>query len=245
MDRVVGVIPARYASTRFPGKMLADVHGKPLVVRTLEAVQRAEVFDEILVATDDERIRDAVAHAGGHAVMTDLHRPSGSDRVLAALKDVDADIVANIQGDEPLIPAAGLDGAVRLLTGSERFEVTTAAVPLERERITDPNAVKVVTDKRGKALYFSRSIIPYPREGDPPQQLYRRHVGLYVFRRKTLEDFCRWPQSELEQCEKLEQLRLLHHGVAIGVLDIETAPPGVDTPEDLELVRSLFITQQA
>ncbi len=243
MTKVVGVIPARFASTRFPVKMLADLAGKALVVRTWENACRTKTLDEVLVATDDDRIADVITQAGGKAVMTSPDLPSGSDRVLAALEGIPADIIANIQGDEPLLPPGTIDNAVRLLFDNQHFQVTTAAVPLEPDRLQDPNAVKVVVDKTGRALYFSRSMIPFAREGNPPLHLYRRHIGLYVYRRDALASFCSWPQSELEQCEKLEQLRLLEHGVSIGVLDIPEAPPGVDTVEDLEQVKAIFARQ--
>lgn len=237
---VAGVIPARWGSTRLPGKMLAMIGDQPLIVRTYQAALRAASLDSVLVATDDSRIADAVEAVGGQAIMTDPDLPSGSDRVLAALEGIDADIVVNLQGDEPLLPAKVIDKTVRLLLVRDDFDVATAASPLVKEDLANPNAVKVVADLEGKALYFSRSQIPYPRRDHPPGPLFRRHVGIYVYRRKALEAFCSWPQSELEYCEGLEQLRLLAHGIAIGVVNVDPIPPGVDTAEDLEAVRKLF-----
>lgn len=244
--RVIGIIPARWESRRLQGKMLANLGGKPLVVRTLEVASRCQLLDEVLVATDDERIQEAIASEGSRAIMTSPELKSGSDRILAALEtleDETAEIIVNIQGDEPLLPETVIDKTVKLLLDNPEFGVTTAACPLESYRREDPNAVKVVTDLNGRALYFSRSVLPYPRQDSPPDHLYRRHIGIYVYRREILKAFCSWPRSELEYCEKLEQLRLLEHGISIGVVDVEDVPPGVDTREDLRRIRRLFPNQ--
>lgn len=238
--KVVGVIPARYASTRLHGKMLLDVAGKPLVVRTLEAARSAKMLDRLLVATDDPRIQKAVEAEGGEAVLTAPELPSGSDRVLAALSNVEADVVVNIQGDEPLLPGEVIDQCVNLLLHRPDFGVTTAASPLKPDDLHNPNVVKVVISNDHKALYFSRAPIPFPRTKKLMTRLYRRHIGLYVFRRKVLEYYCGWPESELEKCESLEQLRLLAHGVDIGLVDVPEIPPGVDTEEDLNRVREQY-----
>lgn len=242
--RVVGVIPARWASTRLPGKMLADIAGVPLIVHTLDAARRASSLDEIVVATDDERIASAVRSAGGTTVLTDPALPSGSDRAWAAMRDRPGEIIVNIQGDEPLLPGGVIDATVSLLLRRDDFAVTTAAAPLAREALEDPNAVKVVADDGGRALYFSRAPIPFPRDeargGSDSPSLFRLHIGLYAFRRETLERFCSWPPSPLERCERLEQLRLLEHGVAVGVADVRYEAAGVDSPEDLERVRRLL-----
>ncbi|MBZ0265277.1 3-deoxy-manno-octulosonate cytidylyltransferase [bacterium] len=240
MPRIACVIPARWGSTRLPGKMLADVAGKPLIVRTWETVNSAKIFDTVLVATDNERIRDAIKVAGGNAVMTDPELPSGSDRVLAALEGIDADIVANVQGDEPLLPAEVIRKTTQLLVEREDFGVTTAACPLSKEHLQIPDIVKVTVDNFQRALYFSRAPIPFARSKKPNESLFRRHIGLYVYRREILEKFCSWDVEALEECESLEQLRLLAHGVAIGVADVGEIPPGVDTIEDLHRIRVMF-----
>ncbi len=234
---ILAVIPARWGSSRLPGKMLADIAGKPLILYTLLNVSHCKSIDELIVATDDERIIDAVKSAGFTAVMTDPALPSGSDRVWAAAKDHPAEIIVNVQGDEPLLPVAVIDRAVALLKDTSHFDVTTAACPLPQERHTDPAAVKVVTGLDGRALYFSRAAIPYGREGHLDPELIRLHVGIYVFRRKALKAFCSWSPTPLEQSERLEQLRMLEHGMSVGVVDVPGAGRGVDTKEDLELVR--------
>lgn len=238
--KVLGVIPARFASTRLPGKMLKDVAGKPLIVRTWEAAKKADILDDVLVAADDQRIVDAIRTAGGRAVMTDPNLPSGSDRIFVAAKKLDVDIIVNVQGDEPLIPVEVIEKTVRLMLEHEEFDVTTAATPLEENELEDPNAVKVVTNRYQQALYFSRATIPFPREGKAIQIPGRKHVGIYAYRKPVLEAFCALTPSPLEECERLEQLRLLENGFTIGVADVQCRLVGVDTPEDLEKVRQRF-----
>ncbi|MCB2201072.1 3-deoxy-manno-octulosonate cytidylyltransferase [bacterium] len=242
--KVAGIIPARWGSTRLPQKMLADVAGKPLIVRTYEAAKRASSLDIVLVATDDKRLKDAVEAAGGRAVLTDPELPSGSDRIWAAAKDLDADILVNLQGDEPLMPAGVIDAIVQLLLDDATFDVTTASAPLEEKDLANPDVVKVAVAEGGRALYFSRAPIPFPRGNQPPGPLFRRHIGIYVYRREALEAFCSWPPSPLEQTERLEQLRLLEHGRSIGVADVNCDSIGVDTEADLERVRELFLRRE-
>lgn len=238
--KVAGIIPARWGSTRLPQKMLADVAGKPLIVRTFEAAKRASTLDFVLVATDDARLKAAVEAAGGQAVLTDPELPSGSDRVWAAARELDADILVNLQGDEPLMPAAVIDATVQMLRNNDRFDVTTAAAPLEEAQLANPDVVKVVATEDGRALYFSRASVPFPRGNQPPGPLFRRHIGIYVYRREVLEAFCSWSPSPLEQMERLEQLRLLEHGRTIGVTDVICDSIGVDTEADLEKVQDIF-----
>lgn len=235
---VVGVIPARWGSTRLPGKMLAEISGKPLILHTLLNAEHAKTLDKLIVATDDERIAEAVRPSGHEVIMTDPDLPSGSDRIWAAVQDREEyDIIVNIQGDEPLLPVGVIDRTVERLLGDESLEVTTAACPLPPQRHDNPSAVKVVVDQQGLALYFSRAPIPAFRSTPVVPSLLRLHVGLYVFRREALRRFCQWPRTPLERAEKLEQLRLLEHGVAVGVVDVPGAGRGVDTEEDLEQVR--------
>ncbi|MBS1262635.1 MAG: 3-deoxy-manno-octulosonate cytidylyltransferase [Calditrichaeota bacterium] len=240
-SRVVAVIPARFASTRLPGKMLADVAGKPLVARTIETVLRCGTPDQVLVATDDDRIAAVARDAGVEAVLTDPEHPSGSDRIHAAIAGREADIVVNVQGDEPAMPPEMIDGTVRLLLERPDAGVATAASPLDVRAWSNPNVVKIAVAADGRALYFSRAPIPRSRDGRFPSRHAHRHVGLYVFRRPALDRFCSLPPSPLEKLEKLEQLRLLEDGRVVVVhLVLDAGPGGVDTAEDLQRMRTLY-----
>ena len=243
--KVVGVIPSRWGSTRFPGKSLALIAGKPLVVRVLERVRLAKRLDEVWVATDDERIRSAVEAAGGKAVMTKPDHPSGTDRIAEAVAGTDAEVVLNIQGDEPLIDPGLIDAVAESLEGDGAWDMATAATPIgSAEELWSPDVVKVVTDGAGGALYFSRSPIPHVRGAaagsDPVEGAHWRHVGLYGYRRAFLEKMVRTPVCELERLEKLEQLRALWLGGRIRVLFCEESGVGVDRPEDVARVEALL-----
>jgi len=242
--RAVGVIPARWHSTRFPGKSLAVLCGKPLIVWVVENARRARMLDALIVATDDERILRAVRDCGVEAVLTRAEHPSGTDRVAEAVRNVEADIVVNIQGDEPLIDPGLIDRLVRALLARRDWDMATAAAPMvRREQVAVPGVVKVVCDAEGRALYFSRSVIPFARgapEGIGPVPLYRRHIGIYAYRKTFLERLVATPPCELEQTECLEQLRALFIGARILVLDSHEQGIGVDTPEDLEYVAQLI-----
>lgn len=229
--RTVAVIPARYASTRFPGKVLAPLAGKPMIQHVYERA-RASMADDCLIAADDARVVAAVEGFGGRAVMTDPALPSGTDRICAALAGMQADIVINVQGDEPLLPTSVIDELIALMKGPEQFPMATVAVPGSREHLDDPNKVKAVVDASGRALYFSRSMIPYLRTGGTDMPVYL-HWGIYAYRRETLERFVKLPPGRLENCEKLEQLRALENGIPIQVLFSRLESVGVDTPEDL------------
>ena len=246
---IVAIIPARFASTRFPGKPLSDIHGKPMVRHVWERVQAARSIERVVVATDDERIAAVVRGFGGEAAMTSPDHVSGTDRVAEAVRGMAADIVVNVQGDEPLLDPVAVDAAVGVLQGDAALDVTTLSVPLlDAEEMLSPSVVKVVVDGRGRALYFSRSPLPFVRRGGSfrgsaeaavAEGLARKHVGLYAFRRQALERFVALPPSRLEQAEALEQLRALENGMSIAVVPIGTpAGPAVDTPEDLENVRA-------
>ncbi|MCB2211917.1 3-deoxy-manno-octulosonate cytidylyltransferase [bacterium] len=238
---IIAVIPARYASVRFPGKMLADLNGLPLVVRTFQNTKRCTMIDDVLVATDDERIVAAIQAAGGDAILTDPALPSGTDRIHAAILGQPGDIVVNVQGDEPLLPPELVDDTVRMLLDHPEADASTAATPATERDYTDPNVVKVACAENGRALYFSRAPIPHQREGGVPDKLALRHIGLYVYRRETLNQFCMLTPSPLEACEKLEQLRLLEDGGTMVVhVTGDAGPGGVDTAEDLERVKSLM-----
>jgi 3-deoxy-manno-octulosonate cytidylyltransferase (CMP-KDO synthetase) len=244
------VIPARYASTRLPGKPLIPLCGEPMIVHVLRRAREAGA-SEIVVATDDARIAEVVGHAGARAVMTRADHPSGTDRlaeVAALLGYPDEAIVVNLQGDEPLMDPACIRDVAETLAAAEAADIATLGVriadPLE---ITNPNAVKVVVDRRGRALYFSRAPIPWVRstyrQGVTPHAVptdvpVLRHVGLYAYRARTLARLTGLPPTPLEQAESLEQLRALEHGMVIQVRIHEgaTPPPGVDTPEDVPVV---------
>jgi 3-deoxy-manno-octulosonate cytidylyltransferase (CMP-KDO synthetase) len=237
---VVAVIPARWASTRFPGKSMAELAGEPMIVHVVRRALEARTIDHVIVATDDEFIAEAAAGAGAEAVMTG-ECPSGTDRVAVAIADrSEWEIVINVQGDEPLLSGDNIDVLVEGLLADDEVRMSTLCRPLEAERAEDPNAVKVVRDLRGRALYFSRSPIPYPRHREAAWKLWRLHLGIYGFRRDTLAEFVALPPSELEQAEGLEQLRALEHGIPILVLDAPHPAFGVDTPEDLERVEKII-----
>lgn len=226
------VIPARYASSRFPGKPLAMLAGKPMICHVCEKAAASKA-DYVLVATDDQRIADVVTQYGYTAVMTASDHPSGTDRIAEAVKKAasDVDIVINVQGDEPLIPTSAIDDLIDLMEGNAACEMATIAVPGNRDTMTENN-VKVVFGCDGKALYFSRSMIPFARKGGVPDQVYL-HWGIYAYRRATLEKFVALPAGRLEKSEMLEQLRALENGIGIYVLTCNLESIGVDTPEDL------------
>jgi len=234
--RVLGVIPARLGSTRLPNKPLQLLAGEPLITRVIQRVMEQGVMQELVVATDSHMIAQVVERAGVRAVLTHDGHLSGTDRVAEAARRLEFagfEVVANIQGDEPFLPREALAGAVERVAGGD--DIGTAASPLAVEHAADPARVKVVTDARGRALYFSRAVIPHRREPtDPAEGLYWQHVGLYVYTRAALERWVAAPPSPAELAERLEQLRALHCGLTIGVARLtEPALPGVDTPEDL------------
>ena len=239
--RTVGVIPARWGSTRFPGKSLHPICGRPLVVWVAEAVRRAAGLDEVIVATDDARIAAAVRDTGVSVVMTHPDLPSGTDRVAAAAQPEDDDIIVNIQGDEPLIAPGLIEAlAVRLRTDAA-YQMATAACPIRTSRELEARTVvKVVCDADGGALYFSRLPIPCRRDGDPDLQsdLYLRHVGIYAYRGAFIKRLVQEPPCALERTESLEQLRALYIGGRIAVLRTAHSGCGVDIPEDVGIVEA-------
>lgn len=235
----LGVIPARYASTRFPGKSLAEICGKPLICWVVENALKAKRLDEVIVATDDERIVEAVKGLNARAVMTREDHQSGTDRIAEAVEGTAADAIVNIQGDEPLIDPGLIDELAGVLQESGDFDMATAAAVIDDVKMLGrPQVVKVVCDRNRKALYFSRSVIPHIRDGviEENLPLYRRHIGIYAYRREFLMRMVAEPPCELEKAEKLEQLRALHIGGRIAVLDTEESGIGVDTPDDAAIV---------
>ena len=240
---MIAVIPSRYASTRLPGKPLVDICGKPMVQHVYERVRRVSLFDEVLVATDDERILNAVKAFGGAACMTSPDCPSGSDRLIEVAKSHPADVYVNVQGDEPLVEPASIEKLARAMLDDPSLQMGTLCYSISAEQAQNPKLVKVVRAHNGNALYFSRSPIPFPRPGGIAPQ-YFGHLGMYAYRREFLMNFGNLPYSPLENTEKLEQLRVLQAGIAIRVLEVEATGPGVDTPEDLEAVRRI-LTEKA
>ena len=245
-QRIIGIIPARFASTRFPGKPLTLIAGKPLIQRVVEQCQQAKWLSEVVVATDDERIFSAV-RGFCRVEMTRADHPSGSDRIAEVAGRIPCDAVVNIQGDEPLIDPTVVDAVASALA---QDEMSTAATPIKNPAEYDnPNVVKVVVNAAGRALYFSRRTIPYLREAarqPPAEQLasfpFLKHLGIYGFRRETLLRLVQYPVSPLEHAEKLEQLRALDHGIGIAVVTVEYDSIGVDVPEDVARVEKLLAT---
>ncbi|BCA79541.1 3-deoxy-manno-octulosonate cytidylyltransferase [Desulfuromonas sp. AOP6] len=246
---VTAIIPARFASTRFPGKPLADLMGKPMIQWVYERTMQAEVVDKVIVATDDHSIYDAVQAFGGVAAMTCGDHPTGTDRLAEVAATLKSDLIVNVQGDEPLIDPAMIEAAVRPLLHDPSIPMGTLKTPIRDAReFLSPHVVKVVTDHNDFALYFSRSPIPYPRDfyaeidANPTKVGAFKHVGLYVYRRDFLISYPHLPATHLERTENLEQLRALEHGYRIKVVSTDLISHGVDTPEDLDRVRGLLTT---
>ena len=238
MARALGIIPARYDSSRFPGKPLAPLNGKPMLQHVYEAARRASRLDDVWVATDDERIRDAVQRFGGTAVMTSRDHESGTDRVAEAARRSDAGIIINIQGDQPLIGAEALDALVAAFDADPDLPMATLYEPLaSAEDYLDPNVVKLVADQHGNALYFSRS--PIPHQKGAPRGCFK-HVGVYGFRRPFLMEFTRMGRSELERLESLEQLRVLEAGHKIRLVRSSGCSISVETPADIDKVQAMM-----
>jgi 3-deoxy-manno-octulosonate cytidylyltransferase (CMP-KDO synthetase) len=240
-SQAVGVIPARWGSTRFPGKSLALIGGRPLIEWVVRQALKARQLAAVWVATDNERIRAAVERIGCEAVMTRSDHPSGTDRIAEAVSGRSADIVINIQGDEPMVDPDLIDNLAECLRGDEAWDMATAACPIEEEKdIRAPSVVKVVMDARGQALYFSRAPIPFVRDADGRgfANLYWRHIGLYGYRRDFLQRLVEEPPCAMEQAEKLEQLRALYLGARVKVLRVSAAGLGVDVPDDVARVEA-------
>lgn len=239
--RVVGVIPARFGSSRLPGKALLSLAGKPMLQWVIEGVQSCESMDELIVATDHEEIKNLAESVGCKAVMTDSHLASGTDRVWAAASHLDCDVVINIQGDEPLVTGVLLDQLVAPFFDVEGLEMSTLAHPMERSDLKDPSQVKVILNKWSDAIYFSRFPIPYSRHEEIKSSLAcLKHIGLYAYSRSFLETFCSHQPVDLEQGEGLEQLRALYLGAQIRVVPVNEVCGGVDTPEDVTKIEALL-----
>ncbi len=237
--RVLAVIPARMKSTRLPGKPLLDICGKPMIQLVYEAVQKADLVDDVLVATEDESIVKAVEGFGGRAVLTSPNCASGTDRLVEVADCIQADIYLNVQGDEPLVRPEHVDRLAGVLLERKGVLAATLCFPISADEALDPNLVKVVRDDEGNALYFSRARIPYDRDNAGAARYYG-HMGMYAYRREALDVFGQNAPGRLETTEKLEQLRLLQKCVTLATVEVESPAPGVDTAEDLQRVRSLL-----
>ena len=239
--KVVGVIPARYGSSRFEGKVLAQILNKPMIQWVYEQASKSVLLDELVVAVDDPRVEKVINDFGGKAIMTGTHHQSGTDRIAETVADMDADIVVNIQGDQPVFDPLMVDEAVQPLLDHPEIEMSTLKTEIKSQDFHDPAVVKVVVDINNFALYFSRSLIPYPRH-DQGLRVFE-HIGLYVYRKSFLQKLSTLPQTCLEKLESLEQLRVLENGYKIYVVETKSdraAGVSVDTPEELEKVEKLI-----
>lgn len=240
--KIIAVIPARYASTRFPAKLMQDLGGKTVILRTFEAALASKLFDDVFVVTDSKLIFDEIVSHNGKAIMSKKEHESGSDRIAEAIENMDVDIVVNVQGDEPFIDVSPLKSLLEVFKMDLDKSVDLASIMREikdKEAIENPNNVKVIVDQNNVALYFSRSVIPFPREENVGVR-YMQHVGIYAFRKQALLDFYHLPMKTLEASEKLEQLRYLEYGKKIKMVETSHVSIGIDTPEDLEKARKLL-----
>ncbi|MNU44577.1 3-deoxy-manno-octulosonate cytidylyltransferase [compost metagenome] len=243
--RILGIIPARYGSSRFPGKPLIDLKGKTMIQRVVEGASKASLLTDLVVATDDQRIADEVTRFGGKVMMTDSNHPTGTDRCAEVLRNFSGsyDVVINIQGDEPLVDARQLDQLLQAFSNPDVQIATLASRKIDMEDILNPNRIKLVVDKNYSALYFSRSPIPnFANAKGEPLEIYPflRHIGLYAYRSEVLLQLSNLEETQLEKIESLEQLRWLYNGYSIQVVETEIETPNIDTPEDVEKVFRLL-----
>jgi 3-deoxy-manno-octulosonate cytidylyltransferase (CMP-KDO synthetase) len=240
--KIIAVIPARYASTRFHAKLMEDLGGKTVILRTYEAAKKSQLFDDVFVVTDSDLIFKEIASNGGKAIMSIKEHESGSDRIAEAVENMEVDIVVNVQGDEPFIDTEALEKLIEVYKNDTEKKVDLASLMSEikdEQEINNPNNVKVVVNQNGFALYFSRSVIPYPREVNVGVR-YMKHIGIYAFRKQALMDFYNLPMKSLEASEKLEQLRYLEFGKSIKMVETSHIGIGIDTKEDLDKARKLI-----
>ena len=239
--KIIAVIPARYASTRFPAKLMQDLGGKSVIVRTYEAAINTKLFDDVFVVTDSEIIYNEIIAHNGKAIMSIKEHESGSDRIAEAVENIEVDVVVNVQGDEPFIDKKPLEELIEVFKNDIDKKVDLASLMFQitdKEEINSPNNVKVIVDQQNFALYFSRSVIPFPREENVGVR-YMKHIGIYAFRKQALLDFYSLPMLSLEASEKLEQLRYLEYGKRIKMVETAHGSIGIDTPEDLEKARKM------
>ncbi|RZJ26716.1 MAG: 3-deoxy-manno-octulosonate cytidylyltransferase [Flavobacterium sp.] len=240
--KIIAVIPARYASTRFPAKLMQDLGGKTVIRRTYEAALNTKLFDDVFVVTDSDLIFDEITSNGGKAIISIKEHESGSDRIAEAVANIDADIVVNVQGDEPFMQREPLEKLLSVFRDDVENKIDLASLMREitdDNEIDNPNNVKVVVDQSGFALYFSRSVIPFPRDKDAAAR-YFQHIGVYAFRKQAILDFSKLPATPLETSEKLEQLRYLESGRRIKMVETSHVSIGIDTPEDLDKARLMI-----
>ncbi|MBT8183517.1 MAG: 3-deoxy-manno-octulosonate cytidylyltransferase [Eudoraea sp.] len=236
------MIPARYAASRFPGKLMQDLAGKPVIVRTYEAALNTRLFHGVYVVTDSQVIYDTIVREGGNAIMSIEEHECGSDRIAEAVMGMDADIIVNVQGDEPFTDKDSLAGVLSVFENDPNNEIDLASLMtriFDQEEIDNPNTVKVIVDNRNFALYFSRSPIPYPRSGSEDIPYYK-HKGIYAFRKRALMDFRRLPMLALEAAEKIEAIRYLEYGKKIKMVETDISGIEIDTPEDLERAKEAW-----
>lgn len=239
--KTIALIPARYAATRFPGKLMQKLGDKTIIRHTYENTKATLLFDEVIVVTDSDIIFKEITHYGGYVVMSKRDHESGSDRIAEAIEDIDVEIIVNVQGDEPFVQKNILAGLLNLFEDpAEDIQVASLMYRIfDQDDIENPNHVKVVVDSNNNALYFSRSVIPFHRN-KISNPAYYKHVGIYAFKKKSLIQFTRMPESALESIEKLEQLRYLEAGIKIKMAVIDECPLSIDTPEDLEKAKILY-----
>ncbi|MAU14340.1 MAG: 3-deoxy-manno-octulosonate cytidylyltransferase [Muricauda sp.] len=240
--KIISMIPARYKASRFPAKLMQDLGGKPVIVRTYEAAVNTGLFDEVYVVTDSQIISDVIVEIGGKVIMSKNTHESGSDRIAEAVEDMDVDIVINVQGDEPFIDSESLKKIIQVFKNDtdKKIDLASLMTPItDWDEISNPNTVKVIVDNQDFALYFSRSPIPYPRDKEVEVPYYK-HKGVYVFRKRALMDFQKLPMLPLEAKEKIEAIRFLEYGKKIKMVETHVTGIEIDTPEDLERARKIW-----
>lgn len=235
---IIAVIPARYAATRFPGKLMQQLGNKPIIRHVFDNTLATGLFSDVLVVTDSDIIHKEIMSNGGKAIMSKQEHESGSDRIAESVEEMNVDVIVNVQGDEPFIKKEPLEKLVRLFDDPV-VQVASLMRKISKDEAANPNNVKVVTDKNGYALYFSRSIIPHQRDSGAMAE-YFLHIGVYAYKKEALMNFTKWPQSVLEKTEKLEQLRYLENGVKIKMAETDYVNIAIDTPEDLENAKKYF-----
>ncbi len=240
--KIIAMIPARYAASRFPAKLMQDLSGKPVILRTYEAAVNTRLFHEVYVVTDSDIIFDAIVNAGGKAIMSIKEHDCGSDRIAEAVTNMDVDIIVNVQGDEPFTDRESLASVLKVFKEDPAKEIDLASLMVrinDLEEINNPNTVKVIVDNRNFALYFSRSPIPYPRDKEI-ENIYYKHKGIYAFRKRALMDFQRLPMLPLEAKEKIEAIRYLEYGKKIKMVETVVSGIEIDTPEDLKRAQAAW-----
>lgn len=238
--KIIGVIPARFGSTRFPGKPLVLLKNKPMLQWVIEGAQKSQQLSRVLVATDDKRIVELCDKIGVESVITPSECATGTDRIFTAVKKIDFDVVINIQGDEPLIDQTYIDPLAQAFSDNANLDMATLAHSITQDDLNNSNAVKVIKNINNEAIYFSRFPIPFSRQNFSAGDVVMKHIGLYGYSRAFLQKFCTAPQAELEKLESLEQLRALYLAAKIKVIKVEKATYGVDTPEDLQKLEALL-----